>query len=284
MDIDIFHPLVLNVGKAVNYGDWNWHNVCSPFARIYYVVAGKAEVTMRGRTCQLRPGYIYLIPPFEPHSTFCSGRFVHYYVHIYEDGMGGSALFEENDFPFEIKAQKDDEGLFERLADLNQSMTLKHFNPDVYDNSNTLAQSIIQNKQRPDWLKIESRGITYQVCSRFMERTKAKPFTKDQRILKSIRSINDNLAGHHTVAHLAEEAGLSVEYYIRLFSKVIGVTPLLYINQKRIERAQLLLLTTGHKVREVALSLGYTDNSYFVRAFKRVTGMTPTEYRKSNQH
>lgn len=280
MDIDKFHPLVLNIGKASSYADWNWQNVCSPFARIYYVVGGMAKVTMKGLTCRLRPGYMYLIPPFTPHSTQCDGRFIHYYVHIYEDITGDGTLFDEIDFPIEIKAQKGDMELFERLARLNPLMTLQHFNPDVYDNNSTLVRSISHNKQRSEWLKVESRGIVYQLFSRFMEKADAKPFTKDQRIMRTIRTINDNVSRHISVEQLAKEAGLSTEHYIRLFSKIMGATPLLYINQKRIERAQLLLLTTDDAVKDVALSVGYTDNSYFVRAFKRLTGTTPTGYRK----
>ncbi len=282
MRIDSFHPLVLNVGKAVHNADWNWQNVCSPFARIYYVVAGEAEFDMNGRRYKLRPGNMYLIPPFATHTTQCTGRFVHYYIHIYEEDMSGSAMFEENDFPVEIMSQRDDEGLFERLAALNPFMTLEQSNPESYDNNKTLVQSIIYNKQRPEWLKMESRGIIYQLCARFVADAKAKSFTKDKRVLRTIRLIHERLSEHISVDQLAHEADLSPEHYIRLFCKVIGVTPMLYINHKRIEKAQLLLLTTESSVKEVAQTLGFTDNSYFVRVFKRVTGITPSEYRRQS--
>jgi AraC-like DNA-binding protein len=43
------------------------------------------------------------------------------------------------------------------------------------------------------------------------------------------------------------------------------------------------LLTTEKSIREIALTLGYEDNSYFVRVFKRVTNTTPSEYRRQNK-
>ena len=63
-NIDSFHPFVLNVGLARHVADWNWKNVSSPFARLYYVTEGYANVIMADRVIRLRPGCMYFIPPF----------------------------------------------------------------------------------------------------------------------------------------------------------------------------------------------------------------------------
>ena len=52
-----------------------------------------------------------------------------------------------------------------------------------------------------------------------------------------------------------------------------------YINQKKVEKAQLLLITDNMTVKEIAYSLGFNDHSYFIRFFKKVTGLTPNQYR-----
>lgn len=56
-------------------------------------------------------------------------------------------------------------------------------------------------------------------------------------------------------------------------------TPLKYINLKKIEKAQLLLLTTDISIRDIALELAMDNISYFNRMFKLHIGKTPTEYR-----
>ena len=61
----------------------------------------------------------------------------------------------------------------------------------------------------------------------------------------------------------------------------IGVTPSKYINQKKIEKAQLILVTDEMSVKNVAFALSYDDYSYFNRLFKKTTGLTPQEYRNS---
>ena len=60
----------------------------------------------------------------------------------------------------------------------------------------------------------------------------------------------------------------------------LGTTPLQYINQKKIEKAQLLLITEELAVKEIAFQLAFDDYSYFSRLFKKTTGVTPQEYRR----
>ena len=54
-----------------------------------------------------------------------------------------------------------------------------------------------------------------------------------------------------------------------------------YINKKKIESGQLLLLTSDKPVKEIAYTLGFNDHSYFIRLFKKLVGVTPLEYRLS---
>lgn len=283
MNIDNFNPLILNVGKALLNANWNWQNVCSPFARIYYIVKGEADVEIDGVSHKLIPGRMYLIPPFTTHTTRCNGVFIHYYIHIYDNCITGNTLFEEYDFPFEIRSHHSEENLFERLCNLNPSLALRRNNPIEYDNNQTLALSIIHNRQRSEWLKMESQGIILQLFSRFLVDAATKAYTKNELILKATKHIHANLSSHITIEQLATEAGISQEHFIRLFRQTTGTTPMLYINQKRIEKAELLLLTTEKSIREIAVTLGYEDNSYFVRVFKRVTNTTPSEYRRQNK-
>lgn len=63
--------------------------------------------------------------------------------------------------------------------------------------------------------------------------------------------------------------------------KETGVTPSKYINQKKIEKAQLILVTDEMSVKNVAFALSFDDYSYFNRLFKKTTGLTPQEYRNS---
>jgi AraC-like DNA-binding protein len=54
-----------------------------------------------------------------------------------------------------------------------------------------------------------------------------------------------------------------------------------YINSKRLQRAAVLLQSTGANIEEIADQCGFLDPNYFARLFKRKYGKTPGEYRKS---
>ena len=89
----------LNVGYASHNADWNWKNVQSPFARLYLVVDGIAEIELPDGTYRLSPGHLYFIPAFTRHSYICDSLFSHYYLHIYEKQTGETCILEECDMP-----------------------------------------------------------------------------------------------------------------------------------------------------------------------------------------
>ena len=267
MYIDDLRMLPLNIGKAVRKADWIYTDVCSPFARIYYVVSGTAMVTMGGKDYPLHPGHLFLIPPFVKHSTTCKSTFVHYYIHVYEDNVSGIGVFNEYDFPAEVEAEDVDRLLFERLVDLNLTLQLP------------FVQSVALNEQCDDWAKIETRRIVQQFFSRFFVKAKAKPFVSDERIVRGIRYIHEHLGEPISVPQLADVSYLSVTHLVRLFRRTMGMPPMVYTHKKRIERAQLLLHTTNQPIKDIASSLGYPNSTYFIRVFKQSVGLTPVEYR-----
>lgn len=279
--IDKLHPLVLNVGLAVHNADWNWKNVNSPFTRVYYVKEGTAQIQLPRGIQILKPGYLYFIPAFTMHSYVCNSYFSHYYLHIYEEHQSDTHLLDEWEFPVEIPAGELDLVLFQRLCAINPHMSLSKSDPASYDNNSVLMQNLLKNKQRALCDKVESRGIVYQLLAHFLKRAQVRVETKDDRIEKNILYIRKHIGEVIDLETLAEKSCLSKDHFIRLFKKETGVTPSKYINQKKIEKAQLILVTDDMPVKNVAFALSFNDYSYFNRLFKKLTEMTPQEYRNS---
>ena len=82
-----------------------------------------------------------------------------------------------------------------------------------------------------------------------------------------------------SVNMLANELGLSRNYFGKLFKSKMGMSLSNYVNNLRIKRATELLRTTNMKVYEVALAVGYENQSYFSIAFKEIVGIPPSEFR-----
>lgn len=280
LQVEQMHPLVLNIGLAVHNADWNWENVNSPFTRLYYVTEGSAQIELPDGIYTLSPKHMYFIPAFTIHTNICKSHFVHYYLHIYEDHYSDNDWLDHWKFPVEIEATDLDLALFKRLCEINPHMTLQKSDPTTYDNNPTLMQNLIKNRQRAFCDKVESRGIVFQLLSRFFKQGQSKIEMEDNRIAKTILYIRKHLNEAIELEKLAEISCLSKDYFIRLFKKELGTTPLQYINQKKIEKAQLLLITEELAVKEIAFQLAFDDYSYFNRLFKKTTGVTPQEYRR----
>lgn len=277
--IDQLHLLILNVGLAIHNADWNWRNVNSPFTRLYYVTEGAARILLPTGIQELKPDHLYLVPSFTTHSYLCDTHFAHYYLHIYEDHQSESSILEDFSFPTEIPAGDLELPLIKRLCGINPTMQLPQSDPTSYDNNPTLIKNIIKNKQRTFCDKVESRGIVYQLMARFLKDAQPKTEINDDRIQKVLSYIRKNIYKTIDIDSLAAISCLSKDHFIRLFRKEVNNTPLQYINQKKIEKAQLILITDSMPIKNISYLLAYEDHSYFNRLFKKLTGVTPQQYR-----
>ncbi|WP_164779679.1 helix-turn-helix domain-containing protein [Paenibacillus kobensis] len=90
-----------------------------------------------------------------------------------------------------------------------------------------------------------------------------------------------NLDRDISLAELSSVVHLSPTHVNRLFKQATGYTPYQYFLHLRIEKAKELLKRKEFVLSEVALQLGFANQSHFHRHFKRATGLTPREYEKS---
>jgi AraC-like DNA-binding protein len=82
-----------------------------------------------------------------------------------------------------------------------------------------------------------------------------------------------------TVADLAMEAQLSRTLFAERFRQTLGVTPMQYLSDWRLQLAEHALLNTRSSVEAIRTELGFHSQFAFARAFKRRTGYSPRQYR-----
>lgn len=83
------------------------------------------------------------------------------------------------------------------------------------------------------------------------------------------------------LAAAARAAGLSPFHFLRLFAKVLGVTPHQYLVRARLRRAARLLAEQERSITDIAYDVGFGDLSNFVRTFRRAAGVSPRAFRKA---
>jgi transcriptional regulator GlxA family with amidase domain len=102
----------------------------------------------------------------------------------------------------------------------------------------------------------------------------------DRRIELVIAQIEADVARPWEIAELAALVNLSASRFRHLFKEESGVAVSLYLRERRLERAELLLRTTFLSIKEVRSEAGVSSMSHFVEYFKKRYGVTPSEYRK----
>ncbi len=81
------------------------------------------------------------------------------------------------------------------------------------------------------------------------------------------------------ISAVAETFRLSESHMRRLFQSILGMSPMEYLTEVRLNKAKEYLTMTGLSVSDIAFRCGYTSPSYFSDAFRTLTGMSPSEYR-----
>lgn len=105
---------------------------------------------------------------------------------------------------------------------------------------------------------------------------------KQVRVIKdAVNYIHENYQHKIYIRDLAGLTGLNEQYFIRFFGNTLGKSPIDYINDFRIRKAQELLRTTEKPVTEVAAECGFHNMGNFIKIFKDISGTTPLKYRKS---
>lgn len=113
------------------------------------------------------------------------------------------------------------------------------------------------------------------------EDTKA---TYQERILRVLLYIQNNLYEPLSLEELAKVACFSPYHFHRIFRGMVGETLAEHIRRLRLERAAQILQQSNRTVTDLAFETGYETVESFSRAFKDRFGTTPSDYKKSNHH
>lgn len=101
------------------------------------------------------------------------------------------------------------------------------------------------------------------------------------RLRRVLEYMDQHLTENIPLANLATLSGLAFHHFAHAFKDSMGVSPHRFLIERRVARARLLLADSHLSVAEVALMLGFADQSHFTEHFRRLTGITPARYRRN---
>ncbi|MCD9021421.1 AraC family transcriptional regulator [Cohnella silvisoli] len=103
------------------------------------------------------------------------------------------------------------------------------------------------------------------------------------RVIRVIRFIEENLSNKLDLDTLASMANLSKYHFSRVFTGVVGVTPIVYVTRKRLQKSVYYLLESSHSILEIAYLCGFDSASSYNAVFKKHFDQTPSQVRKNNK-
>lgn len=124
--------------------------------------------------------------------------------------------------------------------------------------------------------------LLYQDSCNPVNTMQLSPYGKTIR--KTIDYINENLEQKLSLKQLSDIAGLSPNYFHKIFTEVMKTTPNDYIITARLNRAKDLLLRTSLPVYQIAEQCGFNNVSYFGLLFKKSVRLTPIDFRTKHSY
>ena len=277
-DLELVNICVLNAGYAQVSQHWEGKGLSSPFARLYYVKEGEGTISTPEAELTMKPGNMYLVPSFMPHSMTCQSGLRFYYLFVYERYGTQSDIFDLYSFPYEVAAHQAIDLLFENYCNYYPELTLPYASAEDFYAHPSYREYAIRYAQMDRSQKMQLQGFVWIVASFFMAKAQ-KIEEMDERLLKVIDYVKENVGKVIETETLANMVCLTKSHLERLFREKLGTSPLQYILRTKIQCAQRLLMTTNYSIQVIAHEVGFDDPSYFIRVFRQKIGFTPQDYR-----
>lgn len=101
-------------------------------------------------------------------------------------------------------------------------------------------------------------------------------------IARIVTYIDMDLRADLSLKTLSGYLQVNASYLSALFSREMGISLTDYVNERRIEQAKTLLVSTNLPIKSIAQQCGFTDIHYFSRLFRRIADSTPRAYREAH--
>ncbi len=242
----------------------HWHE----FYEIEYVVSGKAQQIINGKTYDIGPGYATLISPIDFHT----------YKNISPESpitvinIKFQDLFLPQQLRNDIYVQK--RAKVAKLTDERFGMFMQY-----------LCEEFDKNEYCRDWVIMN--GVT-QLCvwvMRHILSSEEKELADKVHspIQEAVLYVRTHFRSNISAEAVAKTVHLSPNYFSEYFKKQTGEKFSLFVLRLRIDFAANLLKISDLSVKEVAFESGFNSAAYFSNTFKDFYGMSPDRYRKENK-
>lgn len=137
-------------------------------------------------------------------------------------------------------------------------------------------------QEADECLHLRAQSLFYDLLATACEERSARAKGGDSSVAATIDYMKKHFREALDLGALPKLAGLTPSSYCRAFKRAVGMTPGEYLTQLRMEEAKAMLSSSSsaNRVKDVARSVGFSDELYFSRLFKKREGLSPQIYMK----
>ena len=252
---------LLSVSLAKDEKDWQSVFHTHHFTEIFFVANGSGNFLFRNDIHPIKAGDLIIIPPYLEHTDqSIPGMPLDYYV-LAIDGIAFQT--KENAPAAQIFCNFDNRML---IADLFAQMYYE------IKNGRESSEQIYQRLLEIRILRIMRTRNVVPVPLTTVRMTKECAQIKEY--------LDTNYAEHITLETLTSLTHMNKYYMAHSFTKFTGMSPIQYLNQRRLETACQLLRDTDYSISDISSQTGFSSQSYFTQIFRKFYGITPVKYRQ----
>ena len=259
-DTDSQDVTLLNASSSRYEGDWPSIPHSHAFTELFYVRDGRGEFLLEDKIYPISKDDLIIVNPHINHTEISKGTPPLSYFTIGVEGV----CFSFND-------QKE-----YRIFNCRKKET------DLLFYFNSLFQEL--DKQSEGYEKICNYLLHILILQ--LQRITDSPFelitaqhpSKECAYIK--RYLDSNYSENITLDHLSALSHLNKYYLSHEFTKYYGISPMNYLNRKRIDVCKELLENTDYGISDIAHLVGFSSQSYLSQSFRKSCGMTAGTYRK----
>ncbi len=215
---------------------------------IIYQTMGKTRAVAGDKEFEMSEGDVLVIPPGTVHRTESDTYITDMWI-----------SFEKYEFPTFPFMVKDTDGNIRKLFEMLF---------EIYDEQSKGVESFTER-------------LTELICLYVKKANVAEDVAEIIGIVKDKLKENISNSDFDVTAYILS-LGYNQDYFRRLFKKYTSVSPSVYLNNLRMEKAkELIFINPFFSILEISSLCGFKDSLYFSSCFKQYAGVSPSQYKKS---
>lgn len=261
--------------------NWESHDMSFPYWRLYWNKSTGGIISFAGKTVEMHPSQVILIPPYTAFSSQLRGNALPASGYNLE----GARMEEDTNETVLVS----EGAVLHLFIHFNLGIPYDFIAPELFcfevspemrADLEDIAQSLKCNSED---LPVHPGLLVYKIIMLTVGKIAEENWnlaTTDQRMLNVLREIENHISEDLTNKKLSKVANMAINSFARVFKDEIGTSPQQFVRERRVQKTSILLNHSNKSIDEIAALSGFCDRFHLARVFKEITSYSPAQYRK----